>query len=116
VPRTNTSDLYLAYDIICVHIWQTPVCVRTYNSQSLCTAKCAYRRDAFPQELGLSDTVGRIVAAANDQASLDAMAKQTTCVLSTVGPYAKYGTPLVEVCANTGTHYVGERVQSADCQ
>merc|ERR1712070_897031 len=34
-----------------------------------------------------------------------AIAEQTTCIASTAGPYAKYGTPLVEACARSGTHY-----------
>ena len=37
---------------------------------------------------------------------LDALAKTTRLVISTVGPYVKYGTPIVEACVNNGTHYV----------
>ncbi|PVH84293.1 hypothetical protein DL98DRAFT_485620 [Cadophora sp. DSE1049] len=37
---------------------------------------------------------------------LDALAKTTRLVISTIGPYVKYGTPVVEACANNGTHYV----------
>ena len=40
-----------------------------------------------------------------DGPSLTAIAEQTRVIASTVGPYGKYGTPLVEVCARTGTSY-----------
>ncbi|CAG7573678.1 short subunit dehydrogenase-like uncharacterized protein [Barrientosiimonas humi] len=47
-----------------------------------------------------------IVADADDPASLAAMARRTKVVVSTVGPYAAYGLPLVRACAETGTDYV----------
>ena len=37
--------------------------------------------------------------------SLRALAESTTAVASTVGPYLRYGLPLVEACAEAGTHY-----------
>ena len=37
---------------------------------------------------------------------LDALAKKTKLMISTVGPYHKYGTPVVEACAKNGTHYL----------
>lgn len=40
-----------------------------------------------------------------DAASLAAMATRTKAVCTTVGPYAKYGLPLVEACARAGTDY-----------
>ena len=46
-----------------------------------------------------------ITADSADPASLNAMAGQTTALISTVGPYAKYGTPVLEACATEGTHY-----------
>ena len=46
-----------------------------------------------------------ITADSADPASLNAMAEQTTALISTVGPYAKYGTPVLEACATEGTHY-----------
>lgn len=47
-----------------------------------------------------------IAADADDPASLEAMAKRTEVVLTTVGPYQLYGAPLVAACAKTGTGYV----------
>lgn len=46
-----------------------------------------------------------IVADAADEAALAAMCASTRVVVSTVGPYALYGSPLVKVCAQTGTDY-----------
>lgn len=40
-----------------------------------------------------------------DRASLEAMAKRTRVVCSVVGPYASYGTDLVEACVENGTDY-----------
>ena len=40
-----------------------------------------------------------------DQASLNKVASQTKVVIATSGPYAKLGTPVVEACVSSGTHY-----------
>ena len=49
---------------------------------------------------------GLIVADAHDKAALDKLAKSAKVVLSTAGPFALYGSDLVEACVNNGTHYV----------
>ena len=46
-----------------------------------------------------------VIADSNDPASLETMVQRTSVVCSTVGPYAKYGTPLVAACVAAGTHY-----------
>jgi short subunit dehydrogenase-like uncharacterized protein len=46
-----------------------------------------------------------IIADAADESALKAMCDQTRVVISTVGPYALFGEPLVKVCAETGTDY-----------
>jgi short subunit dehydrogenase-like uncharacterized protein len=46
-----------------------------------------------------------IIADARDENSLAGMCAQTHVVVSTVGPYALYGEPLVKVCAERGTDY-----------
>lgn len=61
---------------------------------------------ATAKELGLSDKVAHIVADSSDPASLQSMADSTRAVITTVGPYQLYGTPLVEACAKAGTDYV----------
>lgn len=50
-------------------------------------------------------TFSSVVVDAADEAAVTQMAKVTTAVVTTVGPYAKYGMPLVAACAATGTHY-----------
>lgn len=46
-----------------------------------------------------------IVADAHDDAALLSLCQSTRAVISTVGPYALYGEPLVRSCAQTGTDY-----------
>lgn len=46
-----------------------------------------------------------IVADSDDPASLAALAAATRVLVTTVGPYARYGLPVVEACARAGTHY-----------
>ncbi|MDX1597261.1 MAG: saccharopine dehydrogenase NADP-binding domain-containing protein [Marinobacter sp.] len=46
-----------------------------------------------------------IIADAANEADLGAMCDQTRVIISTVGPYALYGEPLVQACARTGTDY-----------
>ncbi|RAD74524.1 saccharopine dehydrogenase NADP-binding domain-containing protein, partial [Burkholderia multivorans] len=45
------------------------------------------------------------VADASDDVQLQALCAQTRVVVSTVGPYALYGEPLVRACAQSGTDY-----------
>jgi short subunit dehydrogenase-like uncharacterized protein len=54
---------------------------------------------------GVAHTWAVIEADATNQDSLDAMARRGQVVVTTVGPYAKYGLPLVEACAKAGTDY-----------
>jgi short subunit dehydrogenase-like uncharacterized protein len=46
-----------------------------------------------------------LVADASSPSTLDAMAVQTQVVVTTVGPYTRYGLPLVAACAAAGTDY-----------
>ena len=50
--------------------------------------------------------VPRIVADAADAEALAALADSCRVVISTVGPYALYGSPLIEAVADAGTDYV----------
>ncbi|WP_348654119.1 saccharopine dehydrogenase NADP-binding domain-containing protein, partial [uncultured Psychrobacter sp.] len=54
----------------------------------------------------LESKVDIIIANSKDSASLDEMTKQTQVIISTVGPYLKYGEPLIKSCAENGTDYV----------
>ena len=46
-----------------------------------------------------------ITANSNDQSTLEDLVKRTKVILTTVGPYAKYGSKLVAACAKHGTDY-----------
>jgi short subunit dehydrogenase-like uncharacterized protein len=46
-----------------------------------------------------------LVADAADEGALAELAAATTVVVSTVGPYLRYGLPLARACAEAGTHY-----------
>ncbi|WP_323750944.1 saccharopine dehydrogenase family protein [Marinobacter sp.] len=46
-----------------------------------------------------------LIADASDETALVAMCEQTKVVISTVGPYALYGEPLIKACVATGTDY-----------
>jgi short subunit dehydrogenase-like uncharacterized protein len=46
-----------------------------------------------------------LIADAADESALKELCDQTRVVISTVGPYALFGEPLVKVCAETGTDY-----------
>lgn len=68
---------------------------------------------------GVSREIGQIVADVSDPASLPAMSGQTRVLITTVGPYAKYGEPVVDACVATSTHYLditGEPDFVADIQ
>lgn len=61
--------------------------------------------EAIHEALG-DASVGVIVADSSDPSSIDAMVEQTRVVLTTVGPYARYGTPVLAACARLGRDYV----------
>jgi short subunit dehydrogenase-like uncharacterized protein len=46
-----------------------------------------------------------LVADTADRRSLDELARTTRVLATTVGPYRRYGMPVVESCAGAGTHY-----------
>jgi short subunit dehydrogenase-like uncharacterized protein len=69
--------------------------------------RSAGRLEAVRADLGTAAADWPIVVA--DAADADALARLaagTRVVLSTVGPYARHGLPLVEACARAGTDYV----------
>ncbi len=56
------------------------------------------------KELSL-EGIQHFIVDAENEVLLEQMANQTKVVISTVGPYALYGEPLLKVCATTGTDY-----------
>ena len=63
------------------------------------TAQCSTPADEVEAALEL------LVVDARDSAGLARVAAQSKVVVSTVGPYALHGEPLVRACADAGTHY-----------
>lgn len=58
------------------------------------------------QALGVSDDAMPILLAnADDARSLEALCRQCDVIISTVGPYALFGEPMVKACVDTGTDY-----------
>ncbi|MGB7419373.1 MAG: saccharopine dehydrogenase NADP-binding domain-containing protein [Erythrobacter sp.] len=55
--------------------------------------------------IGAPDDTPLVVADADSREAMEAMAKRTRVVLTTVGPYQLYGDELVAACARTGTDY-----------
>ena len=47
-----------------------------------------------------------VLADASDEAAVGAMVRSTRVVITTVGPYGRYGEPLVRACAELGSDYV----------
>lgn len=77
---------------------------RQYGSGNLTWALGG--RSKSKLESVLSDpSVNVLVADAHDPAAIAELVKKTRVVLTTVGPYARYGSELVEACAAHGTHY-----------
>jgi short subunit dehydrogenase-like uncharacterized protein len=64
------------------------------------------RLEALRGELNLSAPPDIVLADAAAPETLAAMAASTRVVLTTVGPYQLYGTPLVEACVAAGADYV----------
>lgn len=65
--------------------------------------RSAERLRAVRDDLGVDWPV--LVADSLDRPALDAVAAQTAVVASAVGPYSRFGMPLVEACADAGTSY-----------
>jgi short subunit dehydrogenase-like uncharacterized protein len=61
--------------------------------------------EAVHRDINADDRLPLIVGDAFDAAFLDGLAKSAKLIVSTVGPYAKYGTALVAACAKNGTDY-----------
>jgi len=61
------------------------------------------RHDCVPA--AQRDSLPILIADSGDAGSLADLVRRTSVICTTVGPYARYGTPLVAACAAAGTHY-----------
>lgn len=57
-------------------------------------------------EMEIPSDVPLVIADADNSESVESMVKNTQVVLTTVGPYQKYGSELVRLCSELGTDYV----------
>lgn len=80
-----------------------------YHSEQLNWALAGRSQQKLQQlknELGsAAANLAIVVADSANPDSLQAMCNSTQLIVSTVGPYALYGEPLVKACAETGTDY-----------
>ena len=57
------------------------------------------------QQMLAGRDVAMVTADSSDEASIEALVRKTRVILTTVGPYARYGSSLVAACAKHGTDY-----------
>lgn len=69
-------------------------------------AKLAHVRDRLAQITPASAELPLIRADVSDEGSLRELAESARVIVSTVGPYVRYGEPLVAACAAAGTDYL----------
>lgn len=84
--------------------------LKTYGADGEVTWAMAGRSPAKLAEvrdlIGAPASLPLIVADAEDEAALEAMAAQAKVIITTAGPYQYYGSKLVAACARKGTDYV----------
>ncbi|HZZ88825.1 MAG TPA: saccharopine dehydrogenase NADP-binding domain-containing protein [Caulobacteraceae bacterium] len=68
--------------------------------------RSAEKLSQIKHEIGAPPALPTIVADAADPDAIGEMATRAAVVISTVGPYQLYGSPLVAACAAAGTDYV----------
>lgn len=56
--------------------------------------------------------LGIFIANIENEDTIDTLARVTRVLISTVGPFLKYGTPVLEACALNGTHYVDSTIET----
>lgn len=81
--------------------------LKQFDQQALTWAiagRSEQKLEQLKSELGGSQ-LETIVADAADEQALQAMCARARVIMSTVGPYALYGSPLVKACVESGTHY-----------
>lgn len=64
------------------------------------------RLEQVRQAIGAAADLPLITADATDPAAMAALVRRTAAVITTVGPYQRYGQALVSACAEAGTDYV----------
>ena len=77
---------------------------KTYGNGNLKWAIAGRNREKLQSSVKNSD-IEIFVADSHDQNAMNELASKARVILTTVGPYARYGSELVAACAANGTHY-----------
>jgi short subunit dehydrogenase-like uncharacterized protein len=90
--------------ILCRYLWEE---FGAHGELKWCAAgRSIEKLEELRSSLGSSAaSLPLAVADAADEAALRMLCASTRVVVSTVGPYALYGEPLIKVCADSGTDY-----------
>lgn len=90
--------------ILCRYLWEQ---FGAHGELKWCAAgRSMQKLEALRSSLGATAvTLPLAVLDAADEDALRKLCASTRVVVSTVGPYALYGEPLVKICAETGTDY-----------
>ncbi|KAG6899461.1 hypothetical protein C0993_010140 [Termitomyces sp. T159_Od127] len=80
-------------------------------------ARSQSKLHALVQEFKIPSSIDTIQVDVTDYRSVEVAVRSARVVINTVGPYWRWGTPVVKACANNGVHYVdltGESVWIKD--
>ena len=92
--------------ILCRYLLQTFGSGRQGELRWALAGRSKTRLEDLRHALGArAEVLPLVVADAGDAAALRRLCASTRVVVSTVGPYALHGEPLVQACAETGTDY-----------
>jgi short subunit dehydrogenase-like uncharacterized protein len=92
--------------ILCRYLLQTFGSGRQGELRWALAGRSKTRLEDLRHALGArAERLPLVVADAADGTALRRLCESTRVVVSTVGPYAMYGEPLVQACAETGTDY-----------
>ena len=90
--------------LVCEHL------MRVYGAEGALRWAMAGRDEeklkTVRNDIGASYKLPIIIAGSTDSNALDAMAHRARVVITTVGPYQRYGEGLLAACAKAGTDYV----------
>lgn len=69
-------------------------------------ARSQSKLDALVQKLDVPSSVQLVQVDVTDKHQVEEAVKSTRVIINTVGPYWKWGTPVVAACVRNGVHYV----------
>jgi short subunit dehydrogenase-like uncharacterized protein len=113
VGKSSISNLDRSYDVVVLgSTGFTGALVAEYLSTNYPTGlrwaivgRNEGKLQTLKSRLKLAASVGVLIADIEDQDSLDAVAIQTKVIISTAGPFALIGTPVIDACVRCDTHY-----------